>query len=151
MNIKNNNEHIHDYIHDRRDGRILAFQVLFSYDFCNKKLAELKCFDWLENERFSAKATQYAEFLIEGTVNNLEKIDNMIKSKLKNWDFERISNIDKAVLRFSIFSLLFENDVPDKVIINEAIEIVKKFGGKDSYKFINGILDAIKKTKESSK
>ena len=143
MSIKINN----DLISSRRDGRILAFQVLFSYDFNQKDYKELIKFDWNE-EKLSAESKEYAEFLIKGTLLNINDIDDKIKSKLKNWDFNRISNIDKAILRFSVFSLLFENDLPEKVIINEAIEIVKLFGGKDSYKFINGILDAIRQDKQ---
>ncbi|MCK4796874.1 MAG: transcription antitermination factor NusB [Spirochaetes bacterium] len=137
-----------DYINHRKEGRIIAFQTLFSYDFNQKSIEDLLKFQWLENE-FSKEAIQYADFLIKGTIENLDVIDKKIKSKLKNWDFERISNIDKAILRFSIFSMLFEEELSEKIIINEAVEIVKDFGTKDSYKFVNGILDAVKRFKES--
>ncbi len=144
MSIKINKN---EFIHHRRDGRILAFQAIFSYDFNSRPVEELLKFDWLESP-YSNESVEYAAFLIRGTLENLEKIDETIRSKLINWDFSRISNIDKAILRFSIFSMLFENDLPEKVIINEAIEIVKQFGSDDSYKFVNGILDAVKKSKK---
>ena len=132
----------------RRNGRILAFQTLFAFDFNKQPIEELLTFNWLENI-YSEQETEYAVFLIKGAIDNIKIIDDKIKSKLKNWDFDRISNIDKAVLRFSIFSMLYEKEVPEKVIINEAIEIVKKFGTEDSYKFVNGILDAVKRSKKS--
>ena len=137
-----------NYIKNRRKARIIAFQSLFSYDFYKKPIKELMKFDWQEEE-YSENTLLYASFLIKGTIENLDIIDNEIKSRLRNWEFDRISNIDKAILRFSIFSMLFEKDLPEKVIINEAIEIVKDFGSGDSYKFINGILDAVKRSKES--
>jgi N utilization substance protein B len=136
-----------DFIKHRREGRILAFQAIFSYDFNPVSTDDLLRFDWLESP-YSKESFEYAAFLIKGTIENLETRDNTIKSKLINWDFARIASVDKAILRFSIFSLLFEKELPEKVIINEAIEIVKQFGSDDSYKFVNGILDAVKKSKK---
>jgi len=133
-------------INQRKKGRIIAFKTLFSYDFDQKDLASLLDFSWLE-EDLSDIAMLYARFLVEGSINNLDKIDSLIKEKSKNWDFHRISYVDKAILRFSIFSLLFEKELDDKIIIDEAVEIAKTFGSEDSYRFVNGILDAIKKDK----
>jgi transcription antitermination protein NusB len=130
----------------KREGRVIAFQGLFSYDFNQNKLEDILKFDWLE-ENCSKPSLDYAKFLIEGTINNLEFIDNIIREKLRNWDFNRISSIDKAILRFSIFSLMNEKELSEKIIINEAIEIVKEFGTEESYKFVNGILDAVKKSR----
>ena len=144
MNTKSNKS----YIQKRREGRIIAFQTLFAYNFNSKTLDELFKWDWLI-KKYSNESLEYAKFLIKGTIENLNIIDKKIKSKLKNWDFSRISNIDKAILRFSIFSMFFETDLPEKVIINEAVEIVKNFGTEDSYKFINGILDALKRSKNT--
>lgn len=136
------------YKQKRREGRIIAFQTLFAYDFNHKIPEDLLKWDWLE-EKYPAESKEYAQFLVKGTIENIDFIDNKIKSKLKNWDFDRISNIDKAILRFSIFSMFFEIELPEKVIINEAVEIVKNFGTEESYKFINGILDALKRSKNT--
>lgn len=136
-------------IKSRREGRVLAFQSLFSYGFDLKDQESLLKFDWIE-EDYSKESLEYAKLLVKGTLNNIDEIDKIIKSKLKNWDYGRISNIDKAILRFATFSLLFEQGIPEKVVINEAVEIVKKFGTEESYKFINGILDAIKRNKEKN-
>jgi transcription antitermination protein NusB len=132
----------------KREGRIIAFQALFAYDFHEIPIDDIIKFDWLEKE-LDETALEYAKFLISGTIENIKTIDDIIKSKLRNWDFERISSIDKAILRFSIFSIMHEKELPEKIIINEAIEIVKEFGSDESYKFVNGILDAIRKSKES--
>ncbi len=138
---------------ERREARIIAFQSLFSYDFNPISTDELLLFSWLNSEedkmRVDAVLT-YASFLVKGTIDNLLLIDQTIKTKLRNWDFNRISAIDKSILRFSVFSLLFEEGLDDKVVINEAIEIVKQFGPLDSYKFINGLLDAVVDSKNST-
>lgn len=146
MNTSQNNS----FQGKRRVGRILAFQFLFAYSFSEKSFEELFNIDWID-EQYDKESFSYARFLIAGTIEHLDEIDGFIISNLKNWEFSRISNIDKAILRFSIFSLLYEEKLSAKVIINEAIEIIKIFGDKDSYKFINGLLDAVKKNKGISK
>lgn len=143
-NQKNN------FFKDRREGRVIAFQSVFSYDFDDNNKDDLLKFDWI-TEEVSNASLDYAKFLIKGTLSNLKEIDETIKSRLKNWDIGRLSFIDRAILRFSIFSLLNENDLDEKIIINEAIEIAKIYGNEDSYKFINGILDAVRNSKKEKK
>lgn len=152
MNINYNKagEKKNKFLLHRREGRIVAFQALFAYDFSKKPIDDLLKFDWLDIN-YSSESLEYAKFLIKGTIENIELIDSNIKSRLRNWDFERISIIDKSILRFSIYSLIFEKKLSKNIIINEAIEIVKLYGTQDSYKFVNGILDAIKKSEEQSK
>jgi len=152
MNINYNKarEKKNKFLLHRREGRIVAFQSLFAYDFSKKPIDDLLKFDWLDAS-YSNESLEYAKFLIKGTIENIELIDSNIKSRLRNWDFERISIIDKSILRFSIYSLIFEKKLSKNIIINEAIEIVKLYGTQDSYKFVNGILDAIKKSEEQSK
>ena len=139
IKIKNNFKY-------KREGRIICFQALYSYDFNDKPASEIVKFDWLE-EKIEPETIEYAKFLVEGCFRNLAEIDDLIIKKLRNWEFNRISAVDRAILRFSLFSLLYEKDLDQKIIINEAVEIAKEFGNEDSYKFINGILDAIRKTK----
>ncbi|HOV14156.1 MAG TPA: transcription antitermination factor NusB [Spirochaetota bacterium] len=146
MNIDQKNS----FFKDRREGRIIAFQSVFSCGFNDTKIDDILKFDWMTESK-NTVSIEYAKFLVAGTLKNLDEIDEIIKSKLKNWDINRISSVDKAILRFSIFSLLYENDLDEKIVINEAIEIAKIFGNEDSYKFINGILDAVKGTKKEKK
>ncbi len=145
MNIKSDNKKSKNSFLDKRNGRIIALQSLFVYDFSsNNGIDEILKFDWLNKEEYSNESFEYAIYLITGTIKNIELIDSIIRSKLKNWDFQRIASVDKAILRFSIFSILFEKDLSKKIIINEAIELSKIFGSEDSYRFVNGILDAIR-------
>lgn len=130
----------------KREGRILAFQALYSYEFEHKEFDELLAFcNETEN---SAEARSYAQSLVKGILDNLPIIDDLIISRLKGWDFSRVSMVDKAVLRLAIYEMMYEN-LEDLIIINEAVEIIKQFGGEESYKFVNGILDAISKRKQN--
>ncbi len=134
---------------ERREGRTIAFQCLYSFDFEKKNTEELIGIA-LSEKQYPGAAVDYARKLLNGTIVNIELIDKVIKSKLKNWDFDRISLVDKAVLRLAIYSIIWE-DVPIVITINEAVEIIKQYGEEESYKFVNGILDAVKRDKEQTK
>lgn len=89
--------------------------------------------------------------MVNGTYDNLESIDKLISDISFNWRLDRMDKVDLAILRMSVYSLKFQNlEVSKRVIIDEAILIAKKYGSKNSYKFINGILDALLKNMESS-
>jgi len=80
---------------------------------------------------------------VEGTIKNIDKIDNLIQKYALNWELHRMAYVDRNILRFATYELLHLPDVPPKVSINEAIELAKKFGDQESGKFVNGILDKI--------
>ncbi|MCR1934190.1 transcription antitermination factor NusB [Clostridium tepidum] len=82
----------------------------------------------------------YVKRIIKGIENNREKIDEKIKGNLKNWKIERLSKVDLSILRLCTYELNFEEDIPSKVSINEAIELAKKYSGEKSATFINGVL-----------
>ena len=84
---------------------------------------------------------EYARALLEKTLERTALLDDKIRAVLENWDFDRLSLIDRNILRFAIAEILFFPEVPHKVIINEAIEIAYKYSSQDAGKFINGILD----------
>ena len=135
----------------RRKGRILAFQTLFSKDFNNNSTEELIKFNWMDAsklENFDNDTIDFAKLLVIGTIENLEEIDSAIKKQLKSWDFNRIVKVELAILRLSVYSLLFQKDIPGTVTINEAIDIAKDYGSDEAYRFINGILDGINKSQE---
>lgn len=134
----------------RRKGRILAFQTLFSKDFNNNSLEELVNFNWLDEEKlknYDNDTLNFAKLLIAGTLENQDKIDIAIKNQLRNWDFNRIIKVELAILRLSVYSLLFQKEIPATVTINEAIDIAKDYGSDEAFRFINGILDGINKSK----
>ncbi len=85
----------------------------------------------------------FALELIGGVLEALPQLDGMIAAHCKNWRLQRIAKVELTVLRLSLFELLYREDVPDKVAINEGIELAKKFGDQRSGGFVNGILDAI--------
>ena len=89
--------------------------------------------------------SRFTEQLINGVFDNLEEIDHQIKEHSHNWKLNRMSSVDRNILRIAIFELLFCDEIPPKVSINEAIEIAKTYGDKNSPAFINGILDQIEK------
>lgn len=128
----------------RRSARILALQALYQIDIGNKKIGDVLALDWLDKE-YDKDTLAFARKLIRGYVKNKGLIDNTIRKQLEHWDLERLSYIDRAILRFSTFSLFFQDDVPDTVIINEAVDLAKLFGTDDSYRFVNGVLDGIRK------
>ena len=132
----------------RRKGRVLAFQTLFSWEMTNAPLEDLLVFFWLDGGKSLAvdeETLAFARFIISGTIENISAIDGAIKKQLEHWDFSRIAKVDLAVLRISVYALLFQNDIPASVTIDEAIDIAKDYSSEDSYRFINGILDGIRK------
>jgi len=134
----------------RRSARIIALQALYQIDITGKPVQDVLNFNWLDKE-YDKSTLDFARAIIVGTEENKSLIDLAVKKQLEHWDFDRLSCIDRAILRFSTFSLFFQGDVPDTVIINEAIDIAKMFGTDDSYKFVNGVLDGIRKEKNKYK
>jgi len=138
----------------RRKGRIMAFQALYFWEANRVPVEELVSFAWLEDEKRSSLDEDMASFsraLIAGAVENIDEIDKTIKDHLENWDITRLNRVDLAVLRMSAYTLMFQSDVHPSIVIDEAIGICREFGTDDSYKFINGVLDSIRKTLLSQK
>ena len=134
----------------RRKGRVVAFQAIFAWEATHPPLENLLEFPWIEEERrqrLGDDTTAFARFIVSGTLEYIQLIDAAIKNQLEHWDFSRISRVDLAILRTSTYALLYQRDIPTTVTINEAIDIAKQYGGPDSYRFINDILDSIRKTK----
>jgi len=128
----------------RRQARICAFQSLYAWEESKPPIDELLNFEWLEcKPKETARA--FASLLVTGTIDNIEKIDGQIREHLKKWSFDRLSKVDLANLRTSVYALLFQQDIPPSVTIDEAVEIAKKFGSDESYRFVNGVLDGISK------
>lgn len=133
----------------RRLARELALKILYRYEEGDTNLFKIMN-DILEAKKYTEDDKRFSKQLAETTINNLSAIDAHIVEVVKNWPFDRISVIDKTILRLGTCELLYFKDIPAQVSINEAIEIGKKYGGGDSGRFINGVLDAIKKNYESS-
>jgi len=136
----------------RRKGRILAFQALYAWDMAEDKTGALETllgFSWLEKDKLPEKERDFPRLLVAGTVENIEKVDKAIKKHLVRWDFSRLNLVDRALLRVSVYELMFQT-APPSVIIDEAVDISREYGTDDSYRFINGVLDGVRKTIEGS-
>ena len=126
----------------RRFGRVSVLSALYQMDIGSCSLEKILELDWI-TEEISDDIKEFIHDLINGAVEHQEEIDNLIVKYSNNWSIERISPVDKSILRFSIYSLLYRKDIPYNVVIDEAIEIAKLYSTKKSYQFINGILDGI--------
>ncbi len=133
---------------NRHLGRILALQTLYEYDFrrdCGDENVDLV--EILErNVRRYAETVDDTDFikrLSEGVAKLYEDLDAVLQPVAPEWPIAQIARMDRMVLRLSLYELLSEDDVPPKVVINEAVELSKAFGGENSSKFINGVLGTI--------
>ena len=124
----------------RRRAREEAVIILYQIDLLEKNAVDI-----LKNEViFGREVDYFTEKLVLGVFENLKTIDQRIKKVVENWSLERIAIVDKNILRVAIYEMLFEDEIPLKVSVDEAIEIAKEFGQKDDTpKFINGVLGKI--------
>lgn len=128
----------------RRKSRELAVQALYMYELSDTDIHNLLSFEW-SDKSYNEKILIYASDLIRGTLNNIEYLDNIIGKVMKDEiSIKRMGEIEKAILRVMSYEML-KKDVPKMITIDEGVEIAKKFGNEYSHKFINGILDEIRK------
>ena len=133
----------------RRKGRILAFQALYCCEASHLPVEDLLGFSWLDTEKRAALGDSIASFsrlLVAGAIENIKAIDEVIKNHLENWDISRLNRVDLAILRMSAYTLLYQKDIAPSIVIDEAIGIAREFGTDDSFRFINGVLDSIRRT-----
>ena len=128
----------------RRKARELALQMLFQFDMAgNTPDTIVTTFEDLQKSKPNTR--EFAVKIFQGTVDHMSEIDDMIQAQADNWRLSRMAVVDRNIIRMSIYEFLHETDTPKLVIIDEAIEIAKKFGTQKSSQFINGILDGILK------
>lgn len=130
---------------NRRRAREAALQLLYGLEFEPSPIAGTQEDFW--NEFFTPEelpdVRRFALRLVDGVAEKREQIDQRIREASTNWKLERMAIVDRNILRVAIYELLFMDEIPAKVTLNEAIEVAKKFGSEDSGSFINGILDRI--------
>ena len=131
----------------RHKGRELALQVLFQWDIHHGTSGWLAEF-WKQNA-VSSDAQHFAEILIEGVISCVAELDALIGRYAENWTVSRMAVIDRNVLRTAAYEFVHLPDVPARVTLNEAIEIVKRFGDAQSGAFVNGVLDRMLKEEPS--
>ena len=129
-------------MHQRRKAREVTLQVLYALDVHPIGPAEAIALFW-SNFEAPEDARPFSSLLIEGAWNHRERIDSLISGSSEHWSIGRMSRVDKSILRMAVYELLFCQDIPPKVTLNEAIDLGKVYGSENSGAFINGILDAL--------
>lgn len=123
--------------------REIILQTIFLLDFYKEEEFHKYAFNYLNQQSFSDANREFSENFLEGFIDKIKQVDDAITKHLKGWSIERLSKIDLAILRLACFEIIFMEDIPKKVSINEAVELAKKYTEDESRKFINGVLDAI--------
>jgi N utilization substance protein B len=135
----------------RRKARICALQMLFQYDIAQTPVGELASNYWEAfGDDMGNVAREFSNNLAQGAISRLDEIDDLIKRRAEHWRIQRMAVVDRNILRLAIYEFLYEADTPKTVVINEALEIARRFSTFEATQFINGILDAIKRDLEST-
>lgn len=135
----------------RTKAREFALQILYQIDITRTDAeACLEDFWKSRGDETEPEVKEFAEKIVFGAIERKDDIDKVISEAAQNWEIGRMAVVDRNILRLTTYELLYREDIPPKVSINEAIEIAKKYGDRDSGKFVNGILDKINKTKRAN-
>lgn len=127
----------------RRRAREYALQILFQLELSGHELTEKVFDDFWEGNEEDREVKEFTRRIVTDTCSHIREIDEMIRKAAEHWSVERMAVIDRNILRAAACELVYRKDIPSSVVINEAIEIAKKYSTEDSAPFINGILDRI--------
>lgn len=128
----------------RRLARETALQVLFQRDLTKEPLIAAEAVQrWAAEFEVPEASIPFAQELVDGTIAHQDEIDLKITAFAQEWTIGRMANVDRNVMRLATYEILYRPDIPGRVSLNEAIELAKRFGGEESAKFVNGILDRI--------
>jgi transcription antitermination factor NusB len=135
---------------NRRQARECALEVLYRLDLVGDE-PENTIAEILLRKNPSEEAETYLRRLVDATMGHQQEIDAALRKHLKRWRLERLTVLDRAILRLAAAELLYFDDVPPKVSINEAVEVAKKYGDDEAGKFVNGVLDGIFQDTDASR
>lgn len=133
---------------NRTKARECGLKILYAVDITKDSANECSSIFWESQSVIKPEIKEFSDFLVNGVSKNRDFIDSVISKYAKNWGIKRMATVDRNILRLATFELLFAEEIPPNVSINEAIDIAKRYGDKDSGKFVNGILDKISKTEK---
>lgn len=128
----------------RRLARELAVQFLYQFDLAGGSLEEALPLFWETQSEVGDAGKKFTEELVHGVIERRAAIDERIVKYTENWDLPRIAAVDRNILRLAMYEMLYRDDIPPVVSINEAVDIAKKFSTRESGSFVNGILDRLK-------
>lgn len=132
----------------RSEARLIAVQTMYRFEISRAPLDQLLDYSWIgaRRRRAMAPATlEFASLLVAGCMENLAAVDREIAGHLEHWDIERVARVDLSVLRVGTYCLLYQRDIPAEVTIDESVTAARQFGGEQSYRFVNGVLDGIRR------
>ena len=127
----------------RRKARELALMLLYELDYRPSDLATVLQEFWRDRV-VPPEVRAFADALVRGTAEKLAELDGTIEANAAHWSLARIAPVERNILRLAAYELLFRDDIPERVAINEAIELAKQYGSEESGAFVNGILDQIR-------
>jgi len=119
-------------------------QMLYQWEICGYTPAQVAA-GFFANQKADAEEEGFARILFEGVVENIDRLDGIVRSHAENWRLERMAAVDRNILRVALFELLHHPKTPPAAVINEALEIARRFSTVDSVDFVNGVLDGIRK------
>ncbi len=125
----------------RRRAREVALQILYKVDMARNERGEVE--PYMESLQPGTEARRYCESLVSGVTEKREAIDGVIEGFSANWKMDRMAVVDRNILRLAVYELLYGEEVPFKVVIDEAVELAKRYGSEESGAFINGVLDKV--------
>jgi len=132
----------------RTQARECALKILYQINIANHSKEEVFA-DFWENNPVKEDVQSFAKKLVDGTLEHLEAIDKIVSKHTQNWQIDRMAVVDRNILRFATYELLFLSDeIPPKVVINEAVNLAKKYSQEEAGRFVNGVLDNINHTEE---
>ena len=134
----------------RRKARESTLQILFQLEFNDSEVDKAFRLFW-KDKKATKDVKDYCRWLVKGVISHRESIDKNIQSVSKHWRLSRMPVVDRNILRMAVFELLNEEDVEPAIIINEAIEIAKKYSGEQAATFVNGVLDTLSKRVDDKK
>jgi N utilization substance protein B len=129
----------------RRKSREYAMQMLYQWEMGGHAPANV-CSTFFSRGKVDPEIEAFARDLFEGTINHVQDLDRMVNKQAQHWRLERMAAVDRNILRMALFELLHHPETPPSVVINEALEIARRFSGEEAVEFVNGILDGIRKS-----
>jgi N utilization substance protein B len=134
----------------RHRAREAALQMLYQWEVGRLSMFEVRQTFWTHSQdrgdRLPEELRQFATSLADGVAAHVEELDPLIAEAAEHWRLERMNVMDRLILRLAVYEFVYERDTPAKVIINEALELARSFSGDEAVRFINGLLDGIRRT-----
>jgi N utilization substance protein B len=134
----------------RRQSRELALQMLYQWDV-GKNSPEHVLSHFFVGKKVDSDEEAFARLLFEGTVNNIEALDRKVRECSEHWRLERMAAVDRNIIRLALCELLHYARTPAPVVINEAVELARRFSGEEAVEFVNGVLDGVWKKEAAAK